>query len=266
MNETTERPAIELPAQSYSRREERELPAVVPQQATPMSILAVAVQKGMDIATIRELLALQKEWESNEARKAFNEAMAAAKADIPVIRKNQTVDFTSPKGRTFYPYEDLAEIARTVDPILAKHGLSYRFRTTSTPNEPIGVTCIVAHRLGFAEENTLCAGRDDSGNKNSIQSIGSTITYLQRMTLKASLGLSAAVDDDGRSADDQPEEGKKPTGPEPYADADFQADLPKFKKIIESGKKSAQDVITMISSKIVPSEEQKKKILALEGE
>ena len=190
---------IELSKDSFSRKEERALPAVV--EVTPMSMLAVAVQKGMDPDIIGRLLALQKEWEANQGRKAFDAAMADAKADIPVIFKNRTVDFTSAKGRTNYRYEDLGEIARTIDPILSKHGLSYRFRTTSTLNEPVTVTCIVAHRAGHSEENTLCAGRDDSGNKNSIQAIGSTLTYLQRMTLKAALGLAASVDDDGRASE-----------------------------------------------------------------
>jgi hypothetical protein len=66
----------------------------------------------------------------------------------------------------------------------------------------VTVTCIVSHRDGHFEENTLCAGRDESGNKNSIQSIGSTSTYLQRMTLKAALGLAVSSDDDGHAAGD----------------------------------------------------------------
>jgi hypothetical protein len=194
-----ERTSVIVQEPSFRRREPLEN---LPAEATPMSMLQIAVQKGMDAATIKDLLALQKEYEANEARKAFNEAMAEAKSEIPVIHKNKEVDFTSSKGRTNYRYEDLAEIARTVDPILAKHGLSYRFRTSSNVNEPVMVTCIIAHRLGHSEENTLAAGKDDSGNKNSIQAIGSTLTYLQRMTLKASLGLSASTDDDGRGADD----------------------------------------------------------------
>lgn len=199
MNEiVTEERSRELIVPEQRRHIPADLPTVA--NATPMSMLQVAVQRGMDPATIRDLLALQKEWEANEARKAFNEAMAAAKAEIPVIRKNKEVDFTSAKGRTNYRYEDLAEIARTVDPILAKHGLSYRFRTSSVPNAPITVVCIIAHRAGHSEENALDASRDDSGNKNSIQAIGSTLTYLQRMTLKAALGLSASTDDDGRGA------------------------------------------------------------------
>lgn len=168
---------------------------------TPMDMLGRAVSAGADIDVLEKLMALQERYESSQARKAFDNALASAKSEIPVIFKNRTVDFTSQKGRTHYKHEDLAEIARTVTPILAKHGLSYRFRTTSAPNEPVTVTCIVSHRDGHFEENTLCAGRDDSGNKNSIQAVGSTLTYLQRMTLKAALGLAASEDDDGETAD-----------------------------------------------------------------
>lgn len=174
---------------------------------TPMDMVGRAVANGASIEVVEKLMALHERWEANQARKAFDEAMAAAKAEIPVIFKSREVDFTSPKGRTHYRYEDLAEIARTVNPILSKHGLSYRFRTTSHANEPVSVTCIVSHRLGYSEENSLSAGRDESGNKNSIQAVGSTLTYLQRLTLKASLGLAASHDDDGsqhdqRQADD----------------------------------------------------------------
>jgi hypothetical protein len=79
--------------------------------------------------------------------------------------------------------------------------MAFPIRTASPINEPVTVTCIVSHRDGHFEENTLCAGRDDSGNKNSIQAIGSTLTYLQRMTLKAALGLAVSNDDDGKKAD-----------------------------------------------------------------
>jgi hypothetical protein len=164
---------------------------------TPMDMIDRALMSNATPETLERLLALQERWEATQARKAFDEAMSAAKSEIPVISKNRVVDFTSSKGRTHYKHEDLAEIARTVNPILGKHGLSYRFRTSSAAGEPVSVTCIVSHRLGYFEENTLTAGRDESGNKNSIQAVGSTLTYLQRMTLKAALGLAAAEDDDG---------------------------------------------------------------------
>lgn len=189
--------ALEL--QSNGRRElATEATAIV----TPMTMIDRALVSGASPETLEKLMALHERWEANQGRKAFDEAIAAAKAEIPIIRKNRTVDFTSSKGRTHYKHEDLAEIADTVVPVLSKYGLSYRFRTSAEPNQPIMVTCIVTHRQGYYEETTLSGPRDDSGNKNAIQQVGSTLTYLQRMTLKAALGLAAAEDDDGRKSDD----------------------------------------------------------------
>ena len=174
----------------------------VQQPLTPMDMLHKAVSSGADMALIEKLMSLQERWEATQARKAFDNAIAAARGEIPPITKNRKVDYTSQKGRTNYIYEDMAEIARTVDPILAKHGLSYRFRTASEINHPISVTCIVSHRDGHSEENTLSAPRDETGNKNAVQSLGSSLTYLQRYCLKAALGLAASNDDDGRGGKD----------------------------------------------------------------
>jgi hypothetical protein len=173
---------------------------VAAQPVTPMEMLAQAVEKGASIDVLTKLMDLQERWEKNQSRKTFEAALAAARADFKPIVKGREVDFTSQKGRTHYRYEDLGGIANAVDPILAKHGLSYRYRTTSNINEPITVTCIVFGH-GHSEENTLSAGRDESGNKNSIQAVSSTVTYLQRYTLKAALGIAASNDDDGRGAD-----------------------------------------------------------------
>lgn len=178
------------------------LPAPQSETAAVLSMIErVARDPSVDLGKMVQLMEWRKEMIADQRRAAFDEAMAAAKAEIPVISKNREVDFTSQKGRTHYKYEDLAEIARVVSPILAKQGLSYRYRVTSNVSEPVTVTCIVSHRAGHFEEVTLVGGRDESGNKNSIQAVASTLTYLQRMTLKAALGLAASDDDDGRSSD-----------------------------------------------------------------
>lgn len=167
---------------------------------TPMEMIGRALDSGATTETMEKLMALQERWEANQGRKAFDKAIAEAKAELPVIIKNREVDFTSSKGRTHYRHEDLAGIARQIDPILSRHGLSYRFRSHTEAGQ-VTVTCIVAHRGGYSEETTLSAGVDQSGNKNHIQAIGSATTYLQRYTLKVALGLSASEDDDGRRAE-----------------------------------------------------------------
>lgn len=158
---------------------------------TPMEMLNRAVAQNAGIEVLEKLMALQERWEANQARKAFDTAISKAKAKITPIVRNAT-------GHNQKRYADFASIARTVDPILSEFGLSYRFKTTQV--EKITVTCVLSHEEGHAEETTLSGPSDTSGNKNAIQAIGSTLSYLQRYSLTAALGLASANDDDGRAA------------------------------------------------------------------
>lgn len=157
---------------------------------TPMTMLEKAVTSGASLEMVEKLMALQERWEANQARKAFDEAIAAAKAEIkPVVRNS--------KGHNDKRYADFAAIANAIDPVISKHGLSYRFRTHQT--DKIAVTCVLSHKSGHYEETTLAGPADSSGSKNAIQAIGSTLTYLQRYSLVQALGLAASNDDDGRT-------------------------------------------------------------------
>lgn len=176
--------------------------ASTPTENPVMSMIRQAVAAGQPLDVIRELKDMAKELAADEARRAFDEALAAAKAEIPVIRKNRKVGFEHKNGdgETNYSHEDLGEIARTVDPILSKFGLSYRYRSQQGDGR-VTITCILSHRGGHFEETQLSAAPDASGKKNSIQQTGSAITYMQRYTLKLALGLAAAADDDARTSE-----------------------------------------------------------------
>jgi hypothetical protein len=169
------------------------VPQVQQAHRTMMDTIHEAVMKGTPIDVIRELMGMHKDFEAGQARRAFDAAMAEAKAEIQVVKKRRA----GHNGK----YEDMAAIADAVAPILSKFGLSYRYRTQQS--DKITVTCIIAHKDGHSEETSLSANADKSGNKNEIQAIGSAVTYLQRYTLKAALGLAAAIDDDGQKADSQ---------------------------------------------------------------
>jgi uncharacterized membrane protein len=157
---------------------------------TPMDMLNRAVESGAGLEMVEKLMSLQERWETGQARKAFDKAIASAKAKITPIQRNA-------KGHNDKRYADFAAIAKVVDPILSEHGLSYRFRTAQ--GERISVTCILSHEDGHSEETTLSGPADASGSKNAIQAIGSTLTYLQRYSLVQMLGLAASNDDDGKA-------------------------------------------------------------------
>jgi hypothetical protein len=171
--------------------------SIIPQEepralaaVTPMDMLNRAVQSGASLEMVEKLMTLQERWDASQARKAFDKAIAAAKAKITPIQRNA-------KGHNDKRYADFAAIAKVVDPILSEHGLSYRFRTAQS--DRISVTCILSHEAGHSEETTLTGPPDASGSKNAIQAIGSTLTYLQRYSLVQMLGLAAAADDDGKA-------------------------------------------------------------------
>lgn len=182
-------------------------------QPTPLHIVQTALQSG-NVEMYREAVALMKEMDAFAARKAFNNALADARAELPVIEKNRLVSFERKDGReTRYWHEDLAQVVDTVTPILSKFGLSHRWRVAGKPNEPVTVTCIISHRDGHFEETELSAAADTSDGKNPIQGIKSAVSYLERITLMASLGLASRKDDDdGRGTSAQAADYTPPAG------------------------------------------------------
>ena len=145
----------------------------------------------VNIERLQQLLAMKERIDAEQSRKDFNAAVSAAKGEIKPIAADA-------QGHNKAKYASFGAIAEAVDPILAKHGLSYRFRTSQA--DRISVTCILSHVGGHCEESTLTGPPDVSGNKNNIQAIGSTLTYLQRYSLVQSLGLAVSKDDDGEKS------------------------------------------------------------------
>lgn len=164
---------------------------------TPMAMLQIAVQQGADLDKLEKLMQLQERWEASEARKAFVSAMSAFKANPPELFKNKHVKF----GNTEYDHATLDNVSIAIGEALSKHGLSHRWETSQADGK-IKVTCVITHNLGHSEEVSLESTADTSGAKNSIQAIGSTVTYLQRYTLLAATGMAVQdQDDDGKGSD-----------------------------------------------------------------
>jgi hypothetical protein len=195
---------------NMAKMKEELLPKVLDTSTNPLMILKQAVESGTSVEVLERLMGLAERYEKNVARKAYDNAMADIRDDLPRIVKDRHVDFTTAHGRTNYKYEDLSSVCEALSPVMAQHGLSFRWRTSSLPNGNTLVTCIISHKDGHSEETSLEAKPDTTGNKNSIQAIGSAVTYLQRYTLKAALGIAAAYDDDAQSAGKKPPESPKP--------------------------------------------------------
>lgn len=156
---------------------------------TPMDLLQKATESGADLDKLEKLMDLQERWEKNEARKLYVRAMSTFREKCPSIARE--------KKSHNAKYAGLADTLDVIKGLLCECGLSHSWRTGQEGNN-ISVTCIVTHVDGHFEETTLFAAPDNSGSKQPIQAIGSTISYLERYTLYAVLGLaSKEMDDDG---------------------------------------------------------------------
>lgn len=170
------------------------------QSTTPAELLSVAVSQGADLDKLEKLMELQERWEANEARKAYERAINAFKANPPTVLKTKRVSYSG----TSYSHATLANVVDAVSKGLSEHGLSHRWEVKQ--NGAVTVDCILAHELGHSERVSMTAPPDDSGKKNTIQQIASTVTYLERYTLMAITGLAAMdMDDDAKRAAPQPE-------------------------------------------------------------
>lgn len=172
-------------------------------QVTPMTLIERAAAQGAPVEMMAQLFDLKLRVEADEARKAYNAAMAEFKKNVPHIEKNKPVTF----GKTEYRHTTLDHACDVLIPALSAVGIRHRWENSQV-GDLITVTCVLSHDLGHSESTSLSANPDTSGSKNGIQAIGSTTTYLQRYTLLAACGVAAAnTDDDGNGGGlDMPED------------------------------------------------------------
>lgn len=175
-----------------------------PRRATllsPMQMLALAVERGDGIEQLKQLMDLRDRWEATEAKKAYVEAFANFKRNMPdVIKDMLNKQYGS-------DYSSLANLVNTVNRVLGEYGLNATWDPVVKDNV-VTVTVIMTHVGGHEQRVTLCGPPDTSGQKNPLQQIKSTLTYLEGATFQAITGVvarSASKDDDGNGSGGKPE-------------------------------------------------------------
>jgi len=156
----------------------------------------LASNPNVDIDKIRQLLEMQERWEVNRDKSSLRHAVAEFKKNPPMIIKERIarVKMKDDKGEFQYSYADLESCTSAIEGGLADHGVTHGWKITESGSN-ISVTCIL--RYGMYEESgePLTAPPDISGVKNPIQAKASTITYLERYTLLAAVGMAAGMPD-----------------------------------------------------------------------
>ena len=162
----------------------------------PQSIMrlveAALTKPDFDVVKLQALLAMKERWEANEAKKAYVEAMVLFKQNCPLVYKDK--ENKQYKSR----YTSIGNLVNTINESLGLYGLSASW--IPAQSEVITVTCRLTHRMGHSEEATMHGPPDVSGQKNALQQIKSTQTYLKIATFEAIVGIASSdgnMDDDG---------------------------------------------------------------------
>lgn len=175
---------------------------VVAGSTTPAMLLNLAIEKGADLDRLEKLMDLQQRWEAQEARKAYTAAMSQFKMNPPEIEKDRHVKYTTKAGnKVDYRHASLGNVTGIINSALGQCGLSAAWHLEQL-EKGIKVTCTITHVQGHSESTSLVAFPDDSGGKNAIQALASTVSYLERYTVLALTGLATNdMDDDGKASD-----------------------------------------------------------------
>jgi len=176
----------------------KETSEVAPQNmaGSMMQVISnAAANPAVDVVKMEKLLDMQERIINKESEMKFNTAVAEMQNSLPTISKNGQIVVNNVIRSTYATFDD---ILTTVKPVMKEYGLAMTFKI-DTSADAIKVTGILMHREGHREETTMTLPLDNSGSKNSVQAMGSSISYGKRYIVCAMLNLATGDDNDGNS-------------------------------------------------------------------
>jgi hypothetical protein len=167
--------------------------AITPEPNGALALIKEAMATGATPEHLRELLAVRREWEADEARKAYNVAISEFQRRCPIISKEDKAH-----NKT---YARMDRIWREIRPLLTELGLSVTWQICELKGELCHVEGQLRHRDGHGERLVQDIPLPDKvSGQNQAQQMGSASTYAKRYALCSALGIVTGDDDDGHKA------------------------------------------------------------------
>lgn len=164
------------------------------------TLLEIAVNKDIDFQKLEKLIELKNKEEGRLSKQEFDFHFAQMQKDFLPAIKNKTV--TNQRGELLYSYCPLGNILKVYQPIISKHGFSYRWSEESIKEgREIKMWCIVS---GYGhEERTAVDIPIMPGNSftNAVQQRGSASTYGKRYSFMDAFGIIIEDEDDEGNGD-----------------------------------------------------------------
>lgn len=148
----------------------------------------VALDPSIDVERLEKIIDMERNSERYAAEKAFARAMSQMQPKLPAVDK------TGENLHLKSKYAKLEDIQSAVRPLLSEHGFAVRW-TSETIDGKICVTCIITHKDGHSERDTLPLPVLTQNGTNALQQHGVTMTYGKRYTLCNVLGIQLGGED-----------------------------------------------------------------------
>ncbi len=186
----------------------------------------LASNPGVDVEKLQKLIDMQERIIAHE---------------IPTIAERARTDKTS-----YAPLEDIIEVIR---PIYSRHGFSLGFQTEWPDAKTVRVIGILTHTAGHARRSEFICGADQTGSKNAIQALGSTVSYGKRYTTKDLFCIVTREEDDDGARTSKANAPAEPEGYDLWRDgmSDLaEKGLGELQTAFQKSKREYRDYITKV--------------------
>jgi hypothetical protein len=173
--------------------------AEVRREVNPEALIALAIEKGLDVESLGKLLSMRRELKEEMAREAYHRDLARFQSMCPIIVKTAIV-YNRDRRTVRYKYAPLEDILEQVKELLAECGFSYSFDQVLTGPPPSQeITCTLTHVSGHQQRSTFRSPIATDDYMNETQHYASAITYGKRYTFIGVTGIvTADMDDDAQ--------------------------------------------------------------------
>jgi hypothetical protein len=159
-------------------------------------IASAAANPAVDVSKMRELLTMQREIMSEEARIAFTEDFI--KMQLPTIRRDGKIEIDGRGGKRggTMRYATFENINSVVEPILKANGFAMWFEPDIGEDGKIIMRGHLDHARGHGKTCAIALPLETSGAKNNVQGVGSSISYGKRYAAIALLNIVSHAPED----------------------------------------------------------------------
>ena len=164
-----------------------------------LNMLQLAMtDSNVDLDKMDKIMQMAERHEAKQSDKSFKTAMAVLQGEMPEINKDGKIVISGEVRSEFAKYET---IMRAIKKPLQENGFAVSFRPEIKDDKLI-VNCVVSHKDGHTETSTVELPFDNSGSKNSVQAIGSSMSYAKRYALCLMFNIpTGGEDNDGNKTE-----------------------------------------------------------------